>query len=211
MSAKVQAEDFIRDSCPAIEHLFAALSGYNVALEKAQTTVEEIENSEQLLSDLFMYRDQWSPNANHYYVQYMTRMQEFEHQKQEAEADDTEKLEKALNSISATIESMSSLAGAVLQIAKQSLSLRHAGKPNICDVRVIGSQSVVEIIWEGRNHAMHWDEGVPRVNVSNMLNALEADLGITIEPGKNNCLSIIGALGWKTPDDVVYDLSMLVQ
>ncbi|MEW8051983.1 MAG: hypothetical protein AB2809_16600 [Candidatus Thiodiazotropha sp.] len=58
---------------------------------------------------------------------------------------------------------------------------------------------------------MHWDEGAPKESVRNMLNALASDLNITIENGKNNCLSILGALGWKTPEDVIYDLKALVQ
>ena len=211
MSTKDQAKEFIENSRPAIEHLFGALSDYYDVLEEAQITVEEIEKSKLMLSDLFMYRDQWSPNANHHYAQYIARMQELESQKKEPQANDAEKLEKALGSIGATIESMSGLAGAVLQIAKQSLSLRHSGKPNITGARQIGSQSVVEVIWEGRNHAMHWDEGAPRESVRKMLNALATDLNITIESGKNNCLSILGALDWRRPENVESDLQALAQ
>ena len=211
MSTKEQAEEFIENSRPAIEHLFGALGEYNKVLERAQVTVEEIESSKRLLSDLFMYRDQWSPNANHHYAQYMMRMEELEKQKSAAQEDDAEKLEKALFNIGSTVESMSGLAGAVLQIGKQALSIRHAGKPNLPAARTIGTQNIVEVVWEGRNHAMHWDEGVPRTRVRNMLNALATDLDITIEVGKNNCLSILGALEWKKPEDVLSDLKALVQ
>ncbi len=211
MSAKEQAEEFIENSRPAIEHLFGALDEYNKVLEMAQITVEEIESSQQLLSDLFMYRDQWSPNANHHYAQYMMRMKELEKQKTAARNEDARKLEKALFNIGSTVESMSGLAGAVLQIGKQALSIRYAGKPNLPATRTIGTQNIVEVVWEGRNHAMHWDEGAPRERVRKMLNALAADLKITIEVGKNNCLSILGALQWKKPEDVISDLKALVQ
>lgn len=210
MGTKEQAEEFIENSRPAIEHLFSALSEYRKVLERAQITVEEIESSKQLLSDLFMYRDQWSPNANHYYAQYMARMEELEKQKAEAQENDTEKMEKALFNIGSTVESMSGLAGAVLQIAKQALSIRHARKPNLPTARTVGTQNIVEVVWEGRNHAMHWDEGAPKERVRNMLNALVADLNITIEVGKNNCLSILGALEWKTPEAIISDLKALV-
>lgn len=211
MDTKDHAEEFIENSRPAIEHLFGALNSYNDVLEKAQTTVEEIERSKQMLSDLFMYRDQWSPNANHHYAQYLLRTQDLEKQKEAAEENDTEKLERALSNIGTTVESMSGLAGAVLQIGKQSLSLRYSGKPNLPEARKIGSLNIVEVIWEGRNHAMHWDEGAPREKVKNMLNSLAADLNIAIESGKNNCLSILGALGWKAPEAVISDLKLLVQ
>lgn len=210
MGTKEQAEESIENSRPAIEHLFRALSEYSKVLERAQTTVEEIESSKQVLSGLFMYRDQWSPNANHHYAEYMMRMGELEKQKAEAQENDTEKLEIALFNIGSTVESMSSLAGAVLQIAKQALSPRHAGKPSLPAARTVGTQKIVEVVWEGRNHAMHWDEGAPRDPVRDMLNALEVDLDITIEVGKNNCLSILGALGWKTPEAVISDLKKLV-
>lgn len=211
MSTKEQAEEFIENSFPAIKHLFSALGEYNKVLEKAQVTVEEIENSKRILSDLFMYRDQWSRNANYHYAQYMERIKELEKQNVTAQESDAKKLEKALFNIGSTVESMSGLAGAVLQIGKQALSIRHAGKPSLPAVRIIGTQNIVEVIWEGRNHAMHWDEGAPREKVNNMLNALATDLDITIEEGKNNCLSILGALGWKDSGDVISDLKELVQ
>jgi hypothetical protein len=53
MNTTEQAEEFIENSRPAIEHLFGALGEYNKVLEKAQITVEEIESSKQLLSDFF--------------------------------------------------------------------------------------------------------------------------------------------------------------
>lgn len=210
MSTKEQAEEFIQNSSPAIEYLFAALSEYSQVLEKAQVTVEEIENSERILSELFMYRDQWSPNANYHYAQYIKRMEELEEQKVAAQESDAEKIEKALSNIGSTVESMSSLAGTVLQIGKQALSIRYGAKPNIPTARAIGTQNIVEVIWEGRNHAMHWDEGAPRKKVKNMLDTLAADLGITIEVGKNNCLSVLGALGWRSSGSVISDLKRLV-
>lgn len=211
MGTQEQAEEFIENSRPAIEHLFRALSAYKKALEKAQTTVEEIESSKQYLTDLYTYRDQWSSNANHHYAQYMMRIEELEKNKKEAQEDDDKRLKNALSNIGSTFESMSSLAGTVLQIGKQSLSIRHSGKPNIQNARGISSQNIVEVIWEGRNHAMHWDEADPKPKVRNMLNTLAGDLNITIEIGKNNCLSILGALGWKTADNVIADLNALVQ
>lgn len=211
MGTKEQAEEFIENSRHAIDHLFGAIGEYNKVLEKAQITVEEIESSKQLLSDLFMYRDQWSPNANHHYAQYMMRMEELEKQKIDVQENDAEKLEKALFNIGSTVESMSGLAGAVLQIGKQALSIRHAGKPTLPTARTVGTQNIVEVVWEGRNHTMHWDEGAPKERVRNMLNALATDLNITIEAGKNNCLSILGALEWKKPEDVISDLKALVQ
>lgn len=76
MSVQQQSKEFVENSRPAIEHIFLALSEYTNVLESAQKTVEDIERSKRMLSDLFMYRDQWSPDANHHYAQYLsTRIQ----------------------------------------------------------------------------------------------------------------------------------------
>ena len=174
---KEQTEEFLENSRHAIEHLFDAIGDYNRVLY-----------SNQKLSDLFMYRDQWSPNANHYYTQYLNQQQQ-----------------------EAKVESMSCLAGAVLQIAKQALSLRHSGKPKISGARNIGSQSIVDVIWEGRNHAMHWAEGNPYPKVKDMFDALSTDTGIPIESGKNYCLFILDALCWKSSDDMIADLKELIK
>jgi len=173
---KEQKEEFIENSRHAIDHLFDALDDYNSVL-----------HSNQMLSDSFMYRDQWSPNANHYYTQYLNQQQE------------------------ARIESMSCLAGALLQIARQALSLRHSGKPEISGARNIGSQSITDVIWYGRNHAMHWDEGGPRKKAKDMLNALSIDRGISVDLGKNNSLAILDALCWKSSDDMIVDLKELIK
>lgn len=207
---KAQTQQFIENSRHALNHLFDAISEYNNVLVAAQKDVEEIENSQKALSDLFMYRDQWSVNANYHYAQYIARMAHLNTQKQKAAKDLDVKLNNALSSIGATVDSMSSLAGSVLQIAKQVLSLRHGGKPTIPTSRTIGSQSIIEIIWEGRNHAMHWDEGAPRARVQTMLITLHADLGLNIVIGYNNCMSILGALGWNSTDAVVGDLYALI-
>ena len=170
---KEQTEEFIENSRHAIEHLFDALDDYNSALHLNQT-----------LSGPFMYRDQWSPNANHYYAQYLNKKQQ-----------------------EAKVESMSCLAGALLQIAKQALSLRHSGKPKISGARNIGSQSIVDVIWGGRNHAMHWDDRVLSIKVTEVLDACS----IKPDPGKNYCLSILDALGWKSPDAMIADLKKLIK
>jgi hypothetical protein len=211
MASAAAAQEFVVNSRHALEHLFAALAEYHKALSHAQQTVEQIERAKQALGDLFMYRDQWSPNANHLYGQYVHRLRILEAKQREAGVDQQERLSNALANIGATEESMSALAGAVLQVAKQALALRHGCKPDIVNARRIGSQSVVEVIWEGRNHAMHWDEGAPRNKVKDMLTALTSDVRTTVVPGRNNCLSILGALGWKSANDVVADLEQLIQ
>src|SRR4051794_20405960 len=48
------------------------------------------------------------------------------------------------------------IAGAILQIAKQGLSLSHGPLGNCPAGRGIGSQTLSTVIWQGRNQAMHY-------------------------------------------------------
>ena len=158
LEQKELAQEFIDRSSPAIKFLFDALSSYFDVIGSLQASIEEIESTKHVLTDLFVSRDQWSPNANHYHAQYMSRVKELEEQKIAIGKTDSEKIEQAFRVMDSTEESMSVLAGSVLQIAKQTLSIRYSAKPKLAASRVLGSQSVVEVIWEGRNHALHWEE-----------------------------------------------------
>jgi hypothetical protein len=210
MTHTPQAIQFLSDSEHALNHLFDDLGEYGKILSDSQIAVEEFKNSQEILSDSFMYRDQWSPNANHHHAQYMERMDALEKEKAEVAKDTDKKIESALLRIGSTMESMSSLAAAVLQIAKQAISLSHSDKPSLPSARKIGSQSIVEVIWEGRNHGMHWGEGSPRPKVKAMLDTLTRDKAITMEAKTNNCVSILGALDWKSSADAIADLKLIV-
>lgn len=210
MTTSHQATQFIVDSEQAIDHLFAAIEKYHVAVEAAQVTVEEIELSKDYLLEFFKSRDQFSPNANHYYSELMKRIESLDKKITDITGkDDKTRLDDSLKSIGATDESMSTLAGTILQIAKQTISLRHNEKPNI-NARQIGTQNIVDVIWEGRNHSVHWEEGEPRPNVRNMFDSLYKDFGTQFVAGRNNSLSILGVLDWKSTSNVTNDLKKLV-
>lgn len=71
MLTSIQAEQFIDDSGQTLNRLFEALREYRALLGKAQESMEDIETAQSRLSDLFMYRDQWSANASRHYALYM--------------------------------------------------------------------------------------------------------------------------------------------
>ncbi len=52
-------------------------------------------------------------------------------------------------------------ASAVLQTAKQCISMTWAGKDRFAKGRAIGSQYISAVIWHSRNHALHFEEGWP--------------------------------------------------
>lgn len=209
MTEKQLANAFIEDSVYAIRHIFDAIEQYNNICVHSKQNIEDIQKAQSTLKDLFIFRDQFSPDANHHYALYMSRLEKLKEWKKKLEDKSSEELiSEELLKINASVISMAILAGTILQIAKQTLSIRYMGHPTILEARKIGNQSIIEVIWEGRNHSMHW-ETKPRRKVEAMLDALEQDLGVVIDKKSNNCLIIIEALGWKTAEDVIEDLHAL--
>jgi hypothetical protein len=57
--------------------------------------------------------------------------------------------------------SRNSIASALLQIAKQGLSTVHGGLTSVPNGRDINGVDLKDVVWQGRNQAMHWEEGKP--------------------------------------------------
>jgi hypothetical protein len=115
-------------------------------------------------------------------------------------------------SINATREAVEIAAGAVLQLAKQSLSFRFGKKPaDTPNTRKIGTQSIIDVIWQGRNNALHWEESKPHDKVRTMLKQLKKDTGLDIRFNKNNALAIVNELGWTKVDNVILDLRAIIK
>lgn len=204
------ARRFLIDSLPALEHIYEGLRAYQDALKEAEASAEQLQASEKFLSDLFMGGDQFSSNANHHFSVLQKRLQELKEKKGETELSLDERIQRTLQRLESNIETMASLAGAVLQISKQTLALEHQTKPSNLASRRIGSLGIDEIIWEGRNHAVHWEDNKPRAPVKQMLKTLENEQRPGIKLGTNNSLKIIDVLGWETAMDVLKDLEQLI-
>lgn len=55
--------------------------------------------------------------------------------------------------------SLVALSGSILQYAKQGISLKYGDRNTCPPGRIIGGQELKEIIWQGRNQALHWEDG----------------------------------------------------
>lgn len=212
MHTPQESTAFLAECDFALEHIFIALRQREDAIRDVARQVEELERKQEGVTSLFVDRDQWSPNANYYYGRYVQRMTEIAAQKDRFATPEAlqQRLDEALARIGASEQAMAVLAGAALQLGKQALSFRHGRKPQLPAPRMIGTQSVVDVIWEGRNHALHWEEANPRGPVAAMLVALTNDVGARIVQGENNATVILNALGWKSKADVLADLAALV-
>jgi hypothetical protein len=193
-----------------IRHQYGALAHYYAALDEIRDDILKISRAREVLSDIFINEEQWSVAANAKYALFVQRMETLNTREQEMNGDAA--VPNLLARSGATVESIELVAGAVLQIGKQALAYRFGGKGQVPRAgRLVGTQPAVEVIWEGRNHALHWEDSNPRDALVDMLAALVADLGTTIRAGENNSRAILEALGWRTPDDVLTDLRVLVR
>jgi hypothetical protein len=113
-------------------------------------------------------------------------------------------------SIDAKDFSLRALSGALLQIAKQGISLEHGGLSACPTGRSIGSESLKNVIWQARNQSMHFEEGKPHQPVRSCFRNLENDFGaqfsLASNPPLNLARHVVKLLGWG--DYSVYEMDM---
>jgi len=106
--------------------------------------------------------------------------------------------------------SCSAQSGSVLQYAKQGISLVHAG-PSACpEGRSVGSQSLKNVIWQGRNQAIHWEEGRLNTVVQTCFQTLAAEFHPRFSDFQSRSLAfeVVELLGWR--DYAAFERDMLL-
>jgi hypothetical protein len=109
--------------------------------------------------------------------------------------------------------SIVALSGSVLQYAKQGISLKYGKYGTGCPQgRIIRGQSLKDIIWQGRNQALHWEEGT----FSNSVEQCFQNLANNSDPifndytKRNMAFDVITLLVWKTFNDFSNDMKRLL-
>jgi hypothetical protein len=154
--------------------------------------------------------NEFHPAANFYHAQMAKAHEGIAKPKAELERE----IIDVLVSIDAKSASISALSGAILQIAKQCISLKY-GKPKSAPAgKDIDGILIKEIIWEGRNQSIHYEN--PN-EISGNVVALFAKLdsirgdGVTWDAmSKTNfAFEIVQFLGWRTYSDFEKHLKSL--
>jgi hypothetical protein len=208
-----ETTNFLDQCQPALRHLYAVLTPTLQIQDALQRQIAKTRDQYDWYQANLSDTSDWSETAKFYYSRYTAGM---EGTRRELESlSDPARLDEARGAaiarLSATEESIGVVAGAVLQIAKQVLSFRYGAKPtHLSAARPVGSQSVVNVIWEGRNHALHWEDPNPHTPVREMLEKLRLEAGAPVVVGANNSHAILDALQWKDVDAVVRDLQALL-
>jgi len=118
--------------------------------------------------------------------------------------------------------STSAQSGSLLQYAKAGISLVHhdvfASHDKVYEAlakcpsgRLVGTQPLREVVWQSRNHAMHWEDGVPNKSVQRCFDTLVQDFGTTFAEYRTRNLSfeVIQLLGWNSFEDFQRDMLTL--
>lgn len=108
------------------------------------------------------------------------------------------------------------LCGALLQIAKQGISVTygHEWKTNCPEGRAIGSETLRNIIWQGRNHSMHYEEKKKPDEATRQcfanLEALDARISLSSQPSTNFAAHVIDLLQWHSYAEYENDMTSLL-
>lgn len=108
------------------------------------------------------------------------------------------------------------LCGALLQIAKQGISVTyaHEWKTKCPAGRTIGVETVRNIIWQSRNHSMHYEENKPSDSVRQCFANLETNFGaqfsLSSQPSTNLAAHVIDVLQWHSYDAYEADMTTLL-
>lgn len=119
---------------------------------------------------------------------------------------------EALDALKGTQEARSAsravLAGTALQIAKQGISAVHGKLDASPDGRKDAVVVLKELIWQGRNQAMHWEEGKPHKAAETCFETLRASNPAFADyTVRNLAFEVVELLGWK--DYAAFEADML--
>lgn len=73
--------------------------------------------------------------------------------------------------------SVQAIAGAILQVAKQGISLVHGGLSSALPGRSVGSLALRDVVWLARNQSMHYEEGKYKPPLTALFSTLEKEQG----------------------------------
>lgn len=198
---------YIIDTRYAASELIRLISNEEQQLVDLKRKLDSCKNelerryNEFLRSEFDMDDNMTDTRLQYTYGKYFSYMQEVV-APLEAEIKNTE------TSLEAKSFSICSLSGALLQIAKQGISIVHGSLANCPDGRTIGDETLKNVIWHARNQSLHFEEGNYRLPVVECFKTLENDFGLKFNlSDKNLSKDIVDLLGWK--DYSVYESDMV--
>ncbi len=178
-------------------------------LENLNTQLKKLTAEFDIRYQIFL-ANEFHPAANHYHAQMAKSYECMAQPKAELESE----IKKISESIDAKSASIAALSGAILQIAKQCISLRYGKPQNAPNGDDIGGVFIKDIVWEGRNQSIHYEN--PKdisdkvVALFTKLDAIRADGNTWDARSQTNfAFEIVNFLGWRTYDDFEVQLKSI--
>lgn len=116
-------------------------------------------------------------------------------------------------SIGAKQQAVQSICGALLQVAKQGISFVYGSKSAAPVGRSIGASHLRDVVWAGRNQAIHYEDGVFNESVTSIFSHLEesfgTDFSLAAHPNLSRAAQIVKLLGWTDYEHYESDMRSL--
>lgn len=193
----------------AAQNLIALISHEEASLEKLKNELKEEEQKFRVNQWDFVTSD-LSDDFSDAYVQAAFGRMAHAHQQTETLKVGMAKLQVSIGTHQVSIQAMSA---ALLQIAKQGISIVHGALNNAPDGRMLSGIALKEIIWQGRNQALHHEEGKFGPPVTALFGRLEAAFGnsfsLTAHAKQSRATQVVHLLEWTTYDKFKSDLQSL--
>jgi len=120
-------------------------------------------------------------------------------------------VETVADRVAAREFSVAALSGNLLQYGKQGLSIRFGKNREGCpDGRLVAGLPLHEVIWQARNQAIHWEEGVFQPRTAQCFEHLmkHADPIFARYKERSMAYEVVRLLGWRSVDDFSRDMKL---
>ena len=198
---------YLEDTSYAAQRLFDALSNDAREVERLTVTMREAASRANAYHSVFLQR-QRHPSVYFWYD---------EMRKADLERDNTSaQLSRLDDELADRSASLAVLASAVLQMAKQGISMVFGRPENCPNGRDVFGSQLKWVIWAGRNQAQHYEE--PRLineeteRVFRLISAHSAGhLELDARCGVNLAFDIVRILGWNNYENYLRDMQLLLR
>jgi hypothetical protein len=162
-----------------------------------------LQNTEDLPGPQYWYDDDAMMGVGVYWETYFGADKDRYYKSQELDASRAR--------LAAHAVSRAAVCGSLLQLAKQGISMVHAKLADCPAGRaVLGGESLKDVICQGRNQSLHWEDGEFRAPVVACFEKLAlADNRFAAYKTKNLAPELVDVLGWRDFADFEKDLLSL--
>jgi hypothetical protein len=127
-------------------------------------------------------------------------------------------LQQELASVQASIgahqQAVQAIAGSILQMAKQGISIVHGGLGAAPEGRKIGTLPIRDITWQARNQAIHFEDGTFNPAVTKLFATLTDEQGplfsLALHAHQSRAKQVLDLLGWSTYAEYLQDMQILL-